>query len=250
MIGILYFSSTGNSLHIAKKLQEKLGGEIRYIPNYKQSGSEYEKLILVTPIYSYGMPSPVFEILSKLDKEKEIIVIQNYGGMTGGADWLFYDYAKNKFGLNIKSIYKLKMPENFTLYFTVPKFYLKLQLKKSKKRIDKIIKMILQEKNIIPKKSKTKEKTYLKNKSNWHLIGKDFKANENCVKCGKCISICPAHNISLVDNKIEFGDNCIACLGCYHRCPQKAIIFKNKKKKYRYINPFIDEQELGKDLRK
>lgn len=34
-LGILYFSSTGNSLYISKKIKEKLGGEIKYIPNYK-----------------------------------------------------------------------------------------------------------------------------------------------------------------------------------------------------------------------
>ena len=140
------------------------------------------------------------------------------------------------------------MPENFTLTFSVPKFYLNSTLKSSNKRIDKIINMIQAEKYILPKKKKTKEQKYLRNKSNWHLIGSDFKANEKCVKCKKCINLCPVGNISLVDGKITFGDKCVACLGCYHRCPQKAIIYKNKNKKSRYINPNINENEIGKDL--
>ncbi len=248
MDGILYFSSTGNSLYIAKKIQEEIGGEIRFIPSYIGDGSEYDKLFIVTPIYSYGIPTPVFELLQRLDKTKEIIVIQNYGGMASGADYLFYNYAKNKFGLNVISVYKVKMTENFTLFLTVPKFYQNMQLKKCVKRVDKIIEKIKNKAYIVPKKVKTKEEKYLKNKSNWHLIGSDFSANSNCVRCGKCVKICPVNNIKIEDNKVVFSDKCIACLGCYHRCPHKAIQYKNKTKKYRYTNPYINEADIGKDL--
>lgn len=247
MIGILYFSSTGNSLFIAKKLQEKIGGSIYFIPNYKNNGSEFEKIFIVTPIYSFGMPTPVFDLLPKLDKNKEIIVIQNYGGFSGGADYFLYDYAKNQIGLNIKSVYKIKMVENYTLQFTVPKFYQNIQLKKCGKRVDKVISKIINNKLNIPKKCKTYEKSYFKNKQNWHIIGSRFSVNSSCIKCGKCVNICPVNNIELTD-KIEFKDKCIACLGCYHRCPQKAIQYLNKNKKYRYVNPFISENEIGKDL--
>lgn len=248
MLGILYFSSTGNSLYIAKKVQERFGGEIKYIPNYSGKGTEYEQLIIVTPIYSYGMPTPVYNLLPKLDKRKPIIVIQNYGGMSGGADYLFYKYAKLELGLNVVSMYKIKMTENFTLYFTVPKYYQNMQLKKCVNRVDRVIDHIEKLEYFLPEKRKIKEETYFKNKSNWHLIGRGFCANNNCVKCGKCISICPVKNITLENGKITFGDKCIACLGCYHRCPQKAIVFKNKNKKYRYVNPYINESDIGKDL--
>ncbi len=103
MNGILYFSSTGNSLFIAKKIKEKIGGKILYIPNYKSDGSEFDKIIIVTPIYSYGMPTFVYDILSRLDKTKELIVIQNYGGRVGGADYLMYQYCI-KYALNIKAV--------------------------------------------------------------------------------------------------------------------------------------------------
>lgn len=79
MIGILYFSATGNSLYIAQRVQGKMGGQIKYIPNYNGDGSEFEKIILVMPIYSYGMPTFVYDIIPRLNKETEFIVIQNYG---------------------------------------------------------------------------------------------------------------------------------------------------------------------------
>lgn len=165
MIGILYFSSTGNSLYIAQKIQGQMGGQIKYIPNYNGNGSEFEKIILVTPIYSYGMPTFVYDIIPRLNKATELIIIQNYGGMVGGADYYIYQYAKEN-ELNIKAVYTIKMPENFTLTFTVPKFYVNRTLKNADKRINNVINSIVSGYYKIPKKCKTKRDTYLKNKSN------------------------------------------------------------------------------------
>ena len=114
-----------------------------------------------------------------------------------------------------------------------------------KRQIDDIILKIKQNGVFIPKKAKTNEKIYFTNKSNWHLVANDFSVKENCVKCGKCVENCPANNISFENEEITFKDNCVACLGCYHRCPQKAIVYKHRNKKGRYINPFINENEIG-----
>lgn len=64
----------------------------------------------------------------------------------------------------------------------------------------------------------------------------------------KCINICPVNNITMMNNKIQFGDNCVSCLGCYHRCPEKAIKYKNRNKKSRYLNPYVTDKEIGSDF--
>ena len=247
MTGILYFSSTGNSLYIAQSVQNALGGQVKYIPKYEGDGKEFERIILVTPIYSFGMPTVVYDILPKLNKTTELIIIQNYGGMVSGADYLIYQYAKDQ-GLNIKGVYTLKMPENFTTTFTVPKLYINSVLKSADKRIDHVIRSISSGAYRVPKKCKTKEAVYLKNKSNWHLIGENFSTTDACTKCGKCISVCPVDNICLKDGGIFFSNKCVACLGCYHRCPQKAIVYQGKRKKDRYINPNVNENSIGTDM--
>lgn len=239
MIGILYFSSTGNSLYISQRIQHKLGGKIVYIPTYQGDGGEFEQIIVVTPIYSYGMPCHVFDLLPMLNRQAEITIVQNYGGMVGGADYYVYKYALQS-GLNIKGVY--------TLDFTVPKFYLNSVLRSANKRIDAVIEQIAAGEQSIPCKKRTNEAKYLKNKGNWHIIGERFSVNDKCTNCGKCIGVCPSNNISMVDGKIEFSNRCVACLGCYHRCPNKAIEYRNRKKKDRYINPFVDESLIGKDI--
>lgn len=247
MIGILYFSSTGNSLYISQKIRERTGGKIIYIPAYTGNGNEFDKIIVVTPIYSFGLPVHVYDFLPRLDKRKELVIILNYGGMVGGADYFVFRYALQN-GLNVKSVCTLKMPENFTLTFTMPKFYLKRVLHSADQRIEKVITKFIRGESAIPHKKRTKEKTYFKNKSNWHLIGDRFSVSEDCIECGKCVAICPVQNISMENGKVAFGTACVACLGCYHRCPQKAIRYLGKKKKDRYINPYIDEKLIGKNI--
>lgn len=247
MNGILYFSATGNSLYIAKRMQCVLGGDIVYIPTYTGNGGEFDKLFLVSPVYSFGLPAHVYELLPRLTRAKELVAVLNYGGMLGGADAFLYRYAQ-QIGLRIQSVYTLKMPENYTLTFTVPRFYGKRVLKKADAAIDAVTAAVLRGEQRLPAKRKPKEKTYYKNKARWHKLARDFSVTDACVLCGKCAAVCPAGNITVAEGAVRFADKCVACLGCYHRCPQKAVVYKRRKKKDRYVCPKIDENEIGKDL--
>ena len=55
------------------------------------------------------------------------------------------------------------------------------------------------------------------------LNGKQYKVNEHCVNCNKCVKICPTNNITVKDGKIKFGGKCIMCMRCAHLCPTDAI---------------------------
>lgn len=247
MRGILYFSATGNSLYVAQRLRNSLGGQIRYIPSYDGDDGEFEEIIIVSPIYSFGLPVHVYELLPKLSKSVPVWIVLNYGGMSGGADAFAYRLCQEN-GLIIRGVFTVKMPENYTLVFSVPDFYKNATLKSAPKAIDRIADKIASGEERIPKRKKTKEALYLENRPTWHLIVKDFSVSEDCIRCGKCVELCPSDNISLVDGTITFGDRCVICLGCYHRCPKKAIRYKDKIKSDRYLNPNIRESDIGKDL--
>ncbi len=244
MNGIFYFSSTGNSLFVAKEIKTALGGEILYIPKYNGNAEEFEKIIVVSPVYSFGLPLHVFDFIPKLPKNKPIYIVLNFGGMVFGADGLSFEHAKNC-GLDIKAVYTVKMPENYTLDFSVPLAYQKKILKKANGSITKVIEKISNGEENKPKVKKKFAKIYYENKGNWNKIAEDFSVTDDCVLCGKCVGVCPTENISVTGGTIKFGDKCVACLGCYHRCSEKAIIYKNKKKDYRYFNPNVNESELG-----
>ncbi|MBQ8841859.1 MAG: EFR1 family ferrodoxin [Ruminiclostridium sp.] len=250
MNGIFYFSGTGNSLWLAKKVKESLGGEIRYIPNWNGDISAYDKLIIVCPVYSFGLPLPVFDFMKELNSDAPLWIVMNYGGAAGKAASFAYNHAKSC-GLNIKNVYTMKMPENFTAVFSTPliKPYNKGLLKKAPKAIGKIIASIEKnEEKAFPSDSPEKHKLYNENKSNWGKMGERFSTSSACTLCGKCVNNCPAENIAIKDGKVIFGNNCVVCQACYHRCPSNAVQYLGKPNKMPYFNPNVPEKEMGTDI--
>ncbi len=248
MNGIFYFSSTGNSLYIAEQIKNELGGEIRYIPKFAGDVNTYDKIIIVSPIHSFGLPTLVYNFIINMKSSKPLYIVLNHGGMEAFAPYYAYQLCK-KSELNIRSVQAVMMPEIYTLTFSQPKFAINLVLRKAPKRMKSVVEVIRDDKEIViqkPKKDKWTPK-HLENIKKFHLLVKDFKITENCTNCQKCVRICPVGNIRNEKGSIVFDDKCVACLSCYHRCPEKAIVYKNKRKKDRYINPNILEKNIGAD---
>lgn len=55
------------------------------------------------------------------------------------------------------------------------------------------------------------------------LAFQGFFADETCTRCGWCVDHCPVHNIEMTDDGIEFLDRCMLCMRCYSFCPSQAI---------------------------
>lgn len=106
---ILYFSGTGNSEYIAKKLSEALDDEalnlFTYIKNGKAETFHSEKpFVLVAPTYSWRVPRFLSEYLlgCTFTGSKEIYVILNYGDSCGNAEKYIRENTK-KLGLKFKA---------------------------------------------------------------------------------------------------------------------------------------------------
>jgi ferredoxin len=168
--------------------------------------------------------------------------------MQANAPYYTYQLCKEK-GLSIRSVQVVMMPEIYTLSFSQPKFVINMVLRKAPKRMKPVIAAIRDDKEIVvpkPKKDKWTPK-HLENRKIWHMLAKDFSITENCTDCLKCVRICPVGNIKRKNGQIIFGDKCVACLSCYHRCPERAIVYQDKRKKDRYINPLVEEENIGAD---
>ncbi len=91
---ILYFSATGNSEYVAKRIAAETGDiTVSVTDCYKKQifsfDEKYETLGIVSPTYSWGLPVIVTEFLQRLDlthKPNYIYFIATYGttlGQTG-----------------------------------------------------------------------------------------------------------------------------------------------------------------------
>lgn len=56
-----------------------------------------------------------------------------------------------------------------------------------------------------------------------------LKISGSCIGCGKCVNVCPMHNIVLNGNRAVPGKQCTMCYRCISLCPQKAITLLGKE---------------------
>lgn len=161
MRGILYFSSTGNSLYLAKRIREKLPGRILYLPDYTGDGSEFEEIVLVSPVYSYGLPVHTYDFFLRMTPAARVTVVLSYGGMTGGAERLVCEFAR-QYGKRLQAVYTVAMPENYTLTFSTPGFYNRLVLRRAEKKIDCLIASMQRGEVHLPAAGKTRRALYEK----------------------------------------------------------------------------------------
>ena len=62
-----------------------------------------------------------------------------------------------------------------------------------------------------------------------HYTDKLRIAENMCVGCGKCVTLCPMKNLTLADQKVSVGIRCTMCYRCINNCPNKAITLLGKE---------------------
>jgi ferredoxin/flavodoxin len=252
---IFFFSGTGNSFDITLKVAEEIKDtDIINIASIKNMPSldAYKRIGLIFPVYGFTTPNIVARFISNLPKNNNAyyFCIVTLGGAGLGAEYRIYEKFKEA-SVELGYITHIYMPENYIITSMVTAdAIINKTLKDSIGSVKRIANDLINYMKNKPKKSifyNMVEKISLEETKQWPLRAKDFIINENCIKCKKCIMICPVENIKMVDTEITFEKHCECCLACMHSCPQKAINYKTKTiRKKRYINPNIKIEEMKK----
>lgn len=257
---IFYFSGTGNSLYVAKKLlndKDKLISIAKEMKNnqdvYTYNLSKNESIIFVYPVYAWAPPKMVMDFVKRIKfnnyNSNYISTVITCGDDIGNAVNLFSELLDSK-GLNLSSGFSIIAPNNYIIFGDVDnkeienKKLVKLEesIKEIKNILDNKTKYIYKiDKGRVPKFT-TNVINPLFNK--YARSTKKFYADDNCIGCKVCEKICNTNCIK-VDKKPTWSDGCSQCLACIHYCPTKAIQYGNSTtKKGRYTNPNIKIDEM------
>ena len=235
---VLYFTGTGNSRYVARKIAEATGDKLISI-NDKIKNNDTEvfmtdgRLIFVVPTYAWRIP----RVVEKWIRDTEFLgaekawFVMTCGGMIGNAAKFNKGLCKDK-DFEYMGTAEVVMPENYIAMFNVPEDEVaKAIIEKAEPRIKQIINAVSKG-GRFPKPKNNALGNILSSTVNPVFYCKvkadSFYSDDKCIGCGKCVQVCPLNNIELKDNKPVWGKNCTHCMACICLCPTEAIEYGKK----------------------
>jgi ferredoxin len=254
-----YFSGTGNSLHVVKKLQEQISGAelipMAQLVNKKLVKPEAKTVGFIFPIYLTAMPVFIKKIISKMDLSQAdyIFAVATRIGTQHSA---FYSLEKilRKKSKTLNASFTINMPSNDPKFgfreLTEDEFH-KIEMAADEK-INIIVQALKNKENIREKDVSFSSKVpFVKALSvlvdMTDGLGVNFYADEKCMGCGTCEKVCPSKTIIMQNGKPIWQREikCFKCNACLNYCPQKAVQIKGfTENKGRYSHPYASADEI------
>lgn len=236
---IFYFSGTGNSRWVAKQLAEAFSEELVPVADACVSGRMFsigpdEKVGFVFPVYSWGPPSVVLKLLASVAFSRVpsyLYFVCTCGDDTGKTAEIFCKAVRRR-GWECRAGFSVFMPNT---YVCLPAFdidWSDVAEAKCSQAVDRMAEII----PLIQRRVRRMDcfagkfpaiKSYVIRPlfNRFWASPKRFHAEDACISCGKCVQVCPLHNIRLLDGKPVWGENCTMCLACYHHCPKHVVAY-------------------------
>jgi ferredoxin len=245
---IFYFTSTGNSLYIAKSIASD-NTKLFSIASYKDTGEITDDVIgFVFPVYFFSLPNIVANFISKHQfKADYYFAIATCGSKHGSSLSQVKDLLKVK-NIDLNYSNKIDMVDNYLPLYKIEdekKFLFSKEIVEHLREITKDIKtrtnslLIYPLANVSALLVKPIKAITLKNYAK-NIV---FSASK-CKKCDICRKVCPVGNITRSGDGLKFNKKCIACLGCVHHCPAHALTLKKQKSELTYRHDKININDI------
>ena len=266
---ICYFSGTGNTLKVADKFLscltehehevesvavESLLGDKALPDSFLSQLNNADLIGIGYPIHAFNAPAIILEFAKRLPKlaaKKRAFVFNTSGEplkLNNISSVKLCQILKRR-NIEVTAEYHYCMPYNIMFRHSDEMAH------KMWHTAEQLIPLDVAD--LLDSKPHRLEKVACQNTIAWvmrcehwggRLNGKQYKVSDECANCGKCVNICPTHNIKIEDGKFKFGKKCLMCMRCAMLCPKNAIKIGwfNKWKvngAYSFDEPATDEEQ-------
>lgn len=233
---VCYFSGTGNTQIIAKKIVESFNNKgftstLINIENAdKISIGNNDVIGIGFPIAVFSTFPIVFNFLEKIGKVNGnyVFAFDTLGGTSlWGIKGKLRTILENK-GFQALGFQEFRMPPNIFMKF--PEKWCRSRVENSLRQADEFVEKIISGDlnwTRIPILSEVmfgfSRVLFNISKHKWHQKCFKMKVDTSkCNSCGICSTKCPVKNI-LIEGKAKIGNNCQYCFRCAGVCPSDAI---------------------------
>lgn len=236
---ILYFSGTGNSRYVARRMADALHEPLCNMNDRIKAGDTAPvetgaRLIIVTPTYAWRIPRIVQDWLLRtaLTGTAQAWFVMTCGSETGSADKYNRALCQEKH-LTCMGTAQIIMPENYIAMFNAPQAEEARQIvARAEPDIDRAIAAVRAGTAFPP----TRDNLYDRFMSgpvnpifySCFVKAEAFTVSDACVGCGQCAARCPTNNITLQNGRPVWGGSCTHCMACICYCPAAAIEYGKK----------------------
>lgn len=233
---ICYFSGTGNTQKVvdcyANIFAKEYGDEVtlaRMEDKFEYDLNDFDLLGFGYPVHAFNAPSIVLRFAKKLNKlatKKPAFIVNTSGEplKLNNISSLKLTSILKRRRIIVNNEYHYCMPYNMIFrhgdemayrMWTTAQLLAPLDIKEIKDGKKSLLKRVFMGGFV----------AWVMRCEHWggRLNGKQYKVNEQCVNCKKCINICPTNNITIKNGKMKFGGKCLMCMRCAHLCPTNAI---------------------------
>lgn len=230
---ILYFTSTGNCLWVARKFTDTPLSIVQLLRSESYEISDNEAIGIVVPDHVCDIPELVRKYLKKATlKAPYKFAIITYGSGAASAPERLLEVQ------GVDYLNTLLMVDNYFPVFNQREQVEEAPKKEIERHLDEIISDVNSRRHFL---RLTEESEKIEG-DKWrdyyipvlHGLYKNFYVeHDKCIKCGICAKVCPVGNITY-DPWPVFGSKCIVCGACRQNCPHSAIRYKGEKDTYQY----------------
>ena len=238
---VLYFTGTGNSRYLARRIAEGLDMPLCDLNTCIKAGDTApvqtgQDVVLVTPTYAWRIPRVVSQWLgnTELTGAERIWFVMDCGSEIGNAAKYNQQLAAQKH-LRYMGTAQIIMPENYIAMFNAPQAEQARRIvEQAEPALQKALAQVRAGQEFSPLRDTLYDRfmSGLVNPAFYRFFVKAdaFRATDVCIGCGKCVERCPLNNIRLENGKPVWGKHCTHCMACICYCPKEAIEYGKKSR--------------------